>query len=182
MNWGYPRTWDGFKHAITRGQYEAITIPEFTSFKVFWEFIKEQMGHYFADVKMQFSDFLAFFALVPFACWGFVVKAKSRKVRVTRNPLPGAHHQFPARNFMFNGPGVAPAHILHRQDSDPVLGTSVRFRMGAVRMPRFCPDYSMGRPLGQTLFPRAGRRPAFSGGPCGFTGDQPFPARPELNS
>ena len=27
--------------------------------------------------------FLAFFALVPFACWGFVVKAKSRKVRVT---------------------------------------------------------------------------------------------------
>ena len=83
MNWGYPRTWDGFKHAITRGQYEAITIPEFTSFKVFWEFIKEQMGHYFADVKMQFSDFLAFFALVPFACWGFVVKAKSRKVRVT---------------------------------------------------------------------------------------------------
>ena len=22
MNWGYPRTWEGFKHAITRGQYE----------------------------------------------------------------------------------------------------------------------------------------------------------------
>ena len=24
MNWGYPRTWEGFKHAILRGQYEAI--------------------------------------------------------------------------------------------------------------------------------------------------------------
>jgi hypothetical protein len=24
MNWGYPRTWEGFKHAITRGQYEKI--------------------------------------------------------------------------------------------------------------------------------------------------------------
>ena len=83
MNWGYPRTWDGFKHAITRGQYEAITIPEFTGLKAFWEFVKTQMGHYFTDVKMQFSDFLAFFALVPFACWGFVVKTKSRKVRAT---------------------------------------------------------------------------------------------------
>ena len=83
MNWGYPRTWDGFKHAITRGQYEAITIPEFTSFKAFWEFVKTQMGHYFTDVKMQFSDFLAFFALVPFACWGFVARTKTRKVRVT---------------------------------------------------------------------------------------------------
>ena len=83
MNWGYPRTWDGFKHAITRGQYEAITVPEFTSLKVFWEFIKTQMAHYFTDVKMQFSDFLAFFALVPFACWGFAVRTTSRRVRVT---------------------------------------------------------------------------------------------------
>lgn len=73
MNWGYPRTWDGFKHAITRGQYEAITFPEFKSVGEFWEFAKTQMGHYFADVKMQFSDFLAFFALVPFACWRVAV-------------------------------------------------------------------------------------------------------------
>ncbi len=75
MNWGFPRTWDGFKHAITRGQYEAITLPGFKSFGGFWSFIKGQMGHYFADVKMQFSDFIVFFALLPFACWRLVLPA-----------------------------------------------------------------------------------------------------------
>ncbi|NLB56647.1 MAG: DUF2723 domain-containing protein, partial [Lentisphaerae bacterium] len=24
MNWGYPRTWEGFKHAVTRGQYQKL--------------------------------------------------------------------------------------------------------------------------------------------------------------
>jgi tetratricopeptide (TPR) repeat protein len=31
MNWGYPRTWDGFIHAFTRGQYEKITPTNFFS-------------------------------------------------------------------------------------------------------------------------------------------------------
>ena len=67
MNWGYPRTWDGFKHAITRGQYEAIGLQLNGLADVC-----RKMGHYFSDVKMQFSDFLVFFAIVPFACWRFV--------------------------------------------------------------------------------------------------------------
>ena len=25
INWGYPRTWEGFMHAVTRGQYEKIS-------------------------------------------------------------------------------------------------------------------------------------------------------------
>jgi len=79
MNWGYPREWEGFKHAITRGQYEAITLPAFKGLSAFWEFIKTQMGHYFSDVKMQFSDFLAFFALVPFACWSAVGRCRGKK-------------------------------------------------------------------------------------------------------
>ena len=79
MNWGYPREWEGFKHAITRGQYEAITLPAFKGFAEFWKFLKTQMGHYFSDVKMQFSDFLAFFALVPFACWSAVGRYRGRK-------------------------------------------------------------------------------------------------------
>ncbi len=40
MNWGYPRTWEGFKHAITRGQYQALApaiapqafLTQFTAF------------------------------------------------------------------------------------------------------------------------------------------------------
>ncbi len=79
MNWGYPRTWDGFKHAITRGQYEQIKAEEFASFGAFWDFFKVQMGHYFSDVKMQFTDFLAFLALVPFACWRLFVKGGGRR-------------------------------------------------------------------------------------------------------
>ena len=71
MNWGYPRTWDGFKHAITRGQYEAITMPEFQSLNDFYIQIKTQMAHYFSEVKMQFTDFFALLALLPLACWRF---------------------------------------------------------------------------------------------------------------
>ena len=73
MNWGYPRTWDGFKHAITRGQYEAIGL-QLNGFAD----VCRKMGHYFSDVKMQFSDFLVFFAIVPFACWRFVRRGTGR--------------------------------------------------------------------------------------------------------
>lgn len=69
MNWGYPRTWDGFKHAITRGQYEEITMPKFGSLGEFWAQIKLQMSHYFSEVKIQFTDFIALLALLPLSCW-----------------------------------------------------------------------------------------------------------------
>ncbi len=64
LNWGYPRTWEGFKHALTRGQYEQI-IPEsvFTS-----KFIR-QLATYFIDLRTQFTLALAPWALVPFASW-----------------------------------------------------------------------------------------------------------------
>ena len=83
MNWGYPRTWGGFKHAIMRGQYEAITLPSFPDAAAFFAFIKAQVGHYFSEIKMQFSDFLAFFALVPFSMWSARVRAggKERRIR-----------------------------------------------------------------------------------------------------
>ncbi len=83
MNWGYPRTWEGFKHAITRGQYEQITAEQFASVSAFLNFFKVQMGHYFSDVKMQFTDFLAFLALVPFACWHLRIR-KNRRARFVR--------------------------------------------------------------------------------------------------
>ena len=70
MNWGYPRTWDGFKHAIMRGQYEAIgfQIPKF-----------EVILNYFEDVKVQFTDLLIPFAAVPFAAGHLIVKKENRK-------------------------------------------------------------------------------------------------------
>ena len=70
MNWGYPRTWEGFKHAIMRGQYEAIgfQIPKF-----------EVILNYFEDVRVQFTDLLIPFAAVPFAFGHWIVKKENRK-------------------------------------------------------------------------------------------------------
>ena len=66
MNWGYPRTWEGFKHAIQRGQYEAIGVPSFKSVGEFLNFMGGQMNHYFDDLKVQFTDALLYFAALPF--------------------------------------------------------------------------------------------------------------------
>jgi len=64
LNWGYPRTWEGFKHAISRGQYEAI-VPE----SVFTAKFIRQIATYFVDIRAQFTLVLAPLALVPFAAW-----------------------------------------------------------------------------------------------------------------
>jgi tetratricopeptide (TPR) repeat protein len=79
MNWGYPRTWEGFKHAIMRGQYEAIGVPSFTGAGQFFDFIGNQMVHYFEDVKVQFTDLLLLFAPVPFIAGHWVVAKERRK-------------------------------------------------------------------------------------------------------
>ena len=70
MNWGYPRTWEGFKHAIMRGQYEAIgfQLPK-------WGAILE----YFKDVRVQFTDVMIPFALVPFVAGRWIVRKENRK-------------------------------------------------------------------------------------------------------
>ena len=79
MNWGYPRTWEGFKHAIMRGQYEAIGVPSFPSVGAFFSFMWTQMKHYFGDVMVQFTDLLVPFALVPFVAARWVVNKAHRK-------------------------------------------------------------------------------------------------------
>ena len=70
MNWGYPRTWEGFKHAIMRGQYEAIGFQKPTL---------AQIVNYFEDVRVQFTDLLIPFALVPFAAGHWIVKKENRR-------------------------------------------------------------------------------------------------------
>ena len=64
MNWGYPRTWTGFKHAISRGQYEKIspTGP-------FDPIVVEQLGAYFSDLRKQFTLLLVPLGFLPFALW-----------------------------------------------------------------------------------------------------------------
>lgn len=66
MNWGYPRTWEGFKHALTRGQYEKIAPTNIFT----WHFI-EQVGAYFKDLRIQFTLLVAPLGFLPFAAWQF---------------------------------------------------------------------------------------------------------------
>ncbi len=50
MNWGNARTWEGFKNALSRGQYEAITPSSFFSMRYL-----TQVAGYCEDLRMQFS-------------------------------------------------------------------------------------------------------------------------------
>lgn len=62
MNWGYPRTWEGFKHAVTRGQYEKISpTAMFTA-----EFIPK-LATYFTDLRGQFTLVVAPLGFLCFA-------------------------------------------------------------------------------------------------------------------
>jgi len=65
MNWGYPRTWEGFKHALTRGQYEKI-IPT----SIFSRSFIIQVGEYLADLRNQFTLPLAVLGFLPFTAFG----------------------------------------------------------------------------------------------------------------
>lgn len=61
MNWGYPRTWEGFIHAFTRGQYEKTT-P--TSDPVI---LVRQLFMYAEGAKEEFNWANLLIGLVPFA-------------------------------------------------------------------------------------------------------------------
>ncbi len=73
MNWGYPRTWEGFMHAVTRGQYEAIVPTDIFSDK----FI-QQLGAYLSDLRSQFSLPVVVLGFLPFCSWGVTLGGKRR--------------------------------------------------------------------------------------------------------
>ncbi len=75
MNWGYARTWEGFMHAVTRGQYEAIVPTD-----IFSEKFIQQLGTYLTDLRNQFSLPVAVLGFLPFCAWGFGAGARRRHV------------------------------------------------------------------------------------------------------
>lgn len=66
INWGYPRTWQGLMHAITRGQYEKVTLANVFSMK----FVMQILA-YLRDLRAQFRE-LAVLALIPFAAMPWI--------------------------------------------------------------------------------------------------------------
>lgn len=73
MNWGYARTWEGFMHAVTRGQYEAIVPTD-----IFSEKFIQQLGAYLSDLRGQFSLPVAVLGFLPFCAWGFMAAGRRR--------------------------------------------------------------------------------------------------------
>jgi hypothetical protein len=74
MNWGYPRTWEGFQHAISRGQYEKISPADTFSL----QFIK-QLGAYMKDLREQFTLLAAPLGFLPFVMWEIKIGARRLK-------------------------------------------------------------------------------------------------------
>ena len=79
MNWGYPRTWEGFKHALTRGQYEKIAPTN-----IFAPRFLQQLGGYFTDLRVQFTLLLAPLGFLPFAAWQISPPGDDRRIRLPR--------------------------------------------------------------------------------------------------
>ncbi len=71
MNWGYPRTWEGFVHAFTRGQYEKTT-PSTNPLMFF-----QQVWMYLEGCQEEFNWSMLLVALVPF----FFLKAMRPRER-----------------------------------------------------------------------------------------------------
>jgi tetratricopeptide (TPR) repeat protein len=65
INWGYPRTWQGFMHAITRGQYERVKVAHVLEDPA--RFI-HQCSAFFTDLRSQYLP-LVLTGFLPFAAW-----------------------------------------------------------------------------------------------------------------
>lgn len=64
MNWGYPRTWEGFMHAVGRGQYEKLTPTE-----IFSKTFIDQVGGYMTELRAQFFLPVVLVGFLPFVAW-----------------------------------------------------------------------------------------------------------------
>ena len=60
MNWGYTRTMEGFKHAVSRGQYQKLDPAVMPA--QFWQ----QAGMFFEDAEIRFTIIPMLLCLVPF--------------------------------------------------------------------------------------------------------------------
>ena len=71
MNWGYARTWEGFKHAVSRSQYEALSPAA-----LFSSAYLRQLWLYVRDLALQFSHMGL--ALGALGCGATLVRSARR--------------------------------------------------------------------------------------------------------
>ena len=75
MQWGYPRTVEGFFHALSRGQYEKANPTDLLSWDGIFRFVM-QLGMVFGSLANSFSWVFLFVALLPFL---FLFKMQKRE-------------------------------------------------------------------------------------------------------
>jgi tetratricopeptide (TPR) repeat protein len=61
INWGYPRTWQGFMHALTRGQYERVHLAS-----VFTMRFLQQLWAFTIDLRAQYFGPIVLLSIGPF--------------------------------------------------------------------------------------------------------------------
>jgi hypothetical protein len=72
INWGYPRTVEGFFHVLTRGQYERLALASFD-----WQFL-EQIRWYFVTAGRELGWPYLLLCLIPF-CFLHQIAASARR-------------------------------------------------------------------------------------------------------
>lgn len=77
MNWAYPRTWEGFMHSITRGQYERVTLSNVLGDP---QRFVAQLGTYFQDLRDQYAIVGALVAFLPFTIYRINLRGRSFRV------------------------------------------------------------------------------------------------------
>ncbi|MBP7274611.1 MAG: DUF2723 domain-containing protein, partial [Kiritimatiellae bacterium] len=109
MNWGYARTWEGFVHAISRGQYEQVTPANIFSAT----FITQCFG-YLTNLRQQFSLPVLLFGFLPFTLWELGRGERRFRMGGVALVLVGAAIALVVAEAMFvgNGDGAAPAVIV----------------------------------------------------------------------
>ena len=97
MEWGYPRTVEGFWHALTRGQYDKVNPTDI--FHDFHHFLIE-LGMLVEGVADAFSWVYMFFALLPLLFYLQNAETRARLDCAGRRPVsfprrPPDHHAQP---------------------------------------------------------------------------------------
>jgi len=81
MNWGYPRQWDGFLHALTRGQYEKANPSNMFSDPV--RFINQLRGA-FESMVGEMTFFYILLGLIPFIFIGWKIYTEGGRKHIAR--------------------------------------------------------------------------------------------------
>ncbi len=107
MNWGYARTWDGFIHAISRGQYEQVKPTD-----IFSATFIRQCFAYLTNLRHQFSLPVLLVGFLPFTLWE--LRRGERRFRMAGAALGliGAALALVAVEFMVIRGGTAVPPIL----------------------------------------------------------------------